>query len=191
MRTLLRDGAEEAFSAEAWAARMAAKIRGQGYYVETFDRNQVISTSVLTDGSIYYTSCGFHKGDLISNLTVDVNAGGVATSLAKLGVVSLSGALLAISADASASFNTSGTKTLPMLTPYRVLDDDELFLALVVKTATTMPGIVRGGGAAGGLGIGGSAGAPRGIMTGQTDIPSSSTIVFGSGSAAPVWIGVS
>ena len=190
-RTQIKDGADPRWSSDAIAARRAAIAQYDGIFAETFDRLCQQTSTALIDGTVYYTRIGLIRGDVVTNLRIDIGGAGTGTSIAKLGLCDKNFNLLRISADLSAAVNSSGEKITPMLTtpglvasPYTCTDDDQFYAAWFAKTATTMPGANRAFSFAG-----------RGVsvanLTGQTDIPATASPTIGGSGAAPIWIGAS
>lgn len=182
--TLLADGADYRWSAQAMAARKAAIAQYDGIFAETFDRLAIVSVAALLDGSVYYTRIGLTKGDLITNIRCDIGTAGVGTSIGKMGIVDRNFNFLRMTADQSAAFNTVGEKIAPLTAPLLIGYDDHYYAAWFAKTATTMPGPCRGGGFQGG-------GVSRAVLTAQTDIPATANPTLGGNNATAVWLGVS
>ncbi len=164
---------------------------GQGYFAETYQRPSNQSGSLAATQLLYGMAVGLLAGDVVTNMTVPVQTAGASVTLAKVALYSKTGTLLASSADASASFNSTGLKTVAMSSAYTVPTDDLYYAAFLAVSTVTMPTILRGMGSvtaacAGGIGSGSPV---QVVQTGQADLPSPATFVVGSGNT--VWIGLS
>lgn len=187
MKTLLRDGADFQYSAEAQAARWANRIQAGGYFTETCDRGMPTSIGALTSGSLQLSPFGVAKGDLISGFDVDIGTAGATLTLVKACLLDVNGNRLGVSADVSAAMTTTGTKQIPLTTPYRVADEDTL-LAGFLAVGTTPPGPVRTSGIQNGIAPGGRI-SRGGTVSGQTDIQATNTITWAS-TTFVIWMGV-
>lgn len=176
--------------AAGFVARQAAFCRGMGYYAEPYPA-MLSSHTITVTQTVYGIGIGLLEGDVVSNLSVRVSVAGNTVTLAKLGLYSKTGTLLCSSADSGASFASTGTKTLPMTTPFTVLATDFYYAAFLGVSAVTMPDMWRASNllAAGWGGVGVGA-AILVNQTGQADLPASATLVA-QGANTAWWIGVS
>jgi hypothetical protein len=87
-----------------------------GLIAETFPRTSVTATSAHTSGELRFGAIGLEAGDVLSNVIVFNNAGGVAVTLARAAIYNVSTlALLASSADQSGlAWGAASWKTLPL-----------------------------------------------------------------------------
>jgi hypothetical protein len=138
---------------------------------------------------VYFMLVPLRKGTVITNLYIGVTTGGTGTSLSKCGIYSVGGSLLASSADQGTAWNTAGALTVALTTPYTVTADAGHYVALVAKTATTMPTLLRAEPSGGGQAMNaiGSGAQAIGTQSGQTDLPTTATI--GATSAIGFWMG--
>lgn len=174
-------------------ARVAVLQRGQGFLAETSPRGAgAFSSTIAITQVLYGMPVGLLAGDIVSNLSIAIQVAGNTVTLAKLGLYSKIGTLLASSAESGASFASTGMKTLAMTTPYTVVTDDLYYTAFLAVSAVTMPTPIRTAGnaiASNNAGVG--SGFPfQVVQTAQTDLPATATLVT-SGSGISYWIGVS
>lgn len=168
-------------------------MEAQGYYAETFPRQAPASAAAGATGVAYFMAVGLLAGDVVSNLTVDCGTVGGTMTLVKVGLYDKLGNRLCVSAESSASFASTGTKTLPMIlqsngTPF-VVPTDDLYFCAFLGVATTVPALSRGVGLAAGQGPG--AVGVRAVQGSQTDLQASHTLAYNSGTAVTMWMGVS
>jgi hypothetical protein len=179
------------------AARYQAQMEAQGYYAETFPRSSASGTGVTPTQQVCYVAIGLAAGDVVSNISLMVQAAGATVTLAKVGIYSKANVLLASSADASTSFqSTSGVKTIALTlqsngTPFTVPTTDGYWLAYLAVSAVTMPALWKNSGSnAANNPIGSGAIGMTGIQAGQADLPATSSILYTSTNHA-IWMGVS
>lgn len=184
-------------SPEALAKRQRILTEGLGYFAETYPQNAHVGSSIAVDGTVYGMAVGLLAGDVVTSLSMRIQTAGTGTSLAKMGVYTKSGSLLAATADLSSTFNSQGVKTGTLALqsngqPLTIPTDDVYYLAFIAKTATTMPTPIRGAQnfAAVATAAVGSGVAAAVTQSGQTDLPSSATLAASAASFG-YWIGVS
>lgn len=171
--------------------REGIRVRGEGLIAQTWDRHTGANATILVDGTAYFTLIGLLAGDVVTNLSISVPIAGVTMSLSKVGLYTTAGVRLALSADQGTAWESAGVKTIAMTSPYTITTSGAYYVAIVAKGGT-LPTVMRGGifaaSTSQGAGIG-SGSMVAGVQTGQTDLPTSATIVSGSGFAH--WVGVS
>lgn len=138
------------------------------------------NASAPASGTMVGIIVGLRAGDVVTNLSCVLNSGGSGLTLVKLGLCAIDGTLLASTADAKASFTTSGLKTIAVSSPYTVTADGGYYIVyLATNSGGAQPALMRGGSYA--LPVIGS-GAKRHVQqTGQTDLPASATLAIGDG----------
>jgi hypothetical protein len=163
---------------------------GQGLMGQNFDRQVGQGGVIAIDGTVYFMLVPLRAGDVVSSISVHVTTIGVTPTVSKVGLYSKLGNLVASSAELGAVWTTAaGTKTSVFTTPFTVPADDVYYAAVVCKAAT-LPTLLRGSNSTAFSAVGNGA-VPIGVQTGQTDLPASATITFGSGAPFAFWIGLS
>ncbi len=189
------DAAEGPVPGLALFRALNPSLAAQGAVAETVPRWSASGAAVIIDGTVYFVAINLFAGTVVSNLSIAIQAAGTGTSLSKVGLYSTSGTRLALSADQAAGWDSTGIKTIAMIAPYVVPSTGQYFVALVAKTATTMPQPVRcviatATGAVMQVPIGSNA-PPYGVQTAQTDLPASATISTVGAPVAALWAAVS
>lgn len=186
------DSTQKAVSV-ALSARQEMLTRAQGLIAETVNRNNSFTTAVLISGSVYYVSVPLLAGDVVTNLITMVGTAGVGVTVSKMGLYNAStGARLAVSADQATAWESTGIKTVPMVTPY-VVPANGVYYAAIIAVAGTVPGFPRlltttGTTPATFIGAINGGIQPMAIQTGQTDLPLTATFAATAGQWP--WIGV-
>lgn len=183
------DAANDQLDISVVGARDSVLMAGQGYTGETYQRASASLNQTSIDGSLYFIAAGFYAGDIITNLHLTVSAAGSGMTLSKVGVWATDGQTrLGVSAEQGTGWQSTGTKTIALTTPLTVAAQGVLYLGLVAKTGTTMPGLLRTStsitfNTAIGTGV-----IPYGVVTGQTDAPATFTVAVGA-APIPFWMG--
>jgi len=129
-------------------AHLRAAIRYQrlmaalGYTDETGPYVSANASSVTISQRLYAIATYQFAGEVITNLIVACNTAGTSVTLAKLGVLSSAGVLLASSADVSGSFASAGKKVVPMTSPYTILTDG-FYWRVFLNVAATGAALMR------------------------------------------------
>lgn len=134
------------------------------------------SGTALATGRTYGNLIGLLAGQTVSTLTFCAGVGGSGLTLVKVALFSLTGVLLGVSADASASMGSAGRKSVNLLAPYTPLAQGSAYASLL-EVGTTGNAVRRGAGlASDGAAIG--SGKPVSVSVGgQTDISGNVTFV--------------
>jgi hypothetical protein len=176
----------------ATLARQNLMIRKLGYYSESFPLGAAANlTTIQTSGTVNFSPVGLLKGDVVTNIWVRVTtlASGFSGIGAKVGLYTTAGVLLASSADVQASLGSTGTKLLPLTTPYTITSDDVYYLA-IITIASTPPVMVRGVlGSTVALLAGTGTASYCGHDVSETDLPATAAILYTSGTN--YWMAVS
>jgi hypothetical protein len=159
----------------------------QGLKGQNIDRQAAGTGTILVDGTAYFQMVTLRKGSVVTNLHCCVTTAGTGTSLSKVGLYDSLGNRLAISADQGTAWNTAGMQSIAVTSPYTVLADGGYYLAVVAKTATTMPTMARGASSASQAAAISGFMAPFGTLAAQTDLPATATIV--TTAAIAFWMG--
>lgn len=180
------------------AQRQRVLNEAMGFYAETYPTLAGQGVSTTGTQRVYGVAIGLLAGDVVSNLSVRLITSGNTVTLAKLGLYSKAGVLLASTADMSTQMNAAaGLKTAPVALvsgqPFTVPADDLYYAAFLAVSGVTMPslGRVSAFGADALTAPVGSGSLAVVTQTGQTDLPAQATFTAGGGSAIVVWIGVS
>lgn len=169
-------------------ARRMALMRGLGYYAETYPQVCHSGASLLNSGGCHFVAIGLLAGDVVTSITVQLEATGTSITLAKNGLYSVAGTLLASSASGHASFGTLGKKTLAMTTPYTITTDGMYYVCHIQVAASSAQVMKAAGGLGSSQGVG-SGGLVQGFQGGQADLPASATISL-SASSLGMWMAV-
>lgn len=136
----------------------------------TMDPALCQSALAPTSGNAYGIRCSVAAGATLTNFCTFVTTAGTGITLAKGGVYSLSGTQLAVTANDSANYATSGFKSTPFITPYTVPSATDVYLVFLMigTTTSTMP---RSGGVSTAASLNFGQTQNRGILLGSvTDL---------------------
>lgn len=191
--TLLRS-ILSASSDAAVAALLNPALVAQGLIAQTYDRSGgAPSLALLVDGTAYFTAIPLFSGSTVTNISVPVSVAAVGMTLSKVGLYDSAGNRLAVSADQGAAWESTGMKTIAVVTPYAVPTSGLYYAALVAKATVTLPTVLRSSSGIGTLVTGmtaiGAGKLPVGTLTAQTDLAATAAITLGSPSS--LWIGIS
>lgn len=170
------------------ARRYESLMAGLGYYAETYPQANHSGPSALNSGGCHFVGIGLLAGDVVTSITVQVEAAGVTVTLAKNALYTTAGTLLASSASGHASFGSLGMKTLAMTSPYTVTSDG-MYYVCHLQVAATPAQIMKGSNGLGSSQGVGSGSRVQGFQSGQTDMPTPATISL-SASSLGVWMAV-
>lgn len=131
---------------ELKSVRSALSVKASGFGADDFGwiawttdpANASASTPIA--GRVYTARVKVAKTGTISNLSIWVSTAGATLTHGFLGIYKLDGTLLAQSADQTTNWQTTGLKTVPMVTPITVNAGDQLLFAYLVA-GTTAPAI--------------------------------------------------
>lgn len=164
--------------------------RAQGTITQTWDRQVTRSTATVTSQRVFYQSIALRAGEVITNIHVFIatQAGASSTTTAKVGLYDKAGNRLAVSANLTSAWESTGMKTHALSSPYTVPADDQYFIAILYDGSSAPVMNVAGGIANMGAVIGSGAIAYGAVST-QTDLDSSETIA--SANSQNFWAAVS
>lgn len=166
----------------------AIKATAQGMLGQTFDRQMVRTIGALVSQRAYHVGVVLRTGQVITNVHVHVvtAAGAASTITAKVGLYDKTGARLAVSANLTTAWESTGMKTHAFTTPYVVLANDFYYVAILYNgsAAPDMPLASSTGIAAVGAGV-----LPFGAVNTQTDLDATETI--GNNTPVAWWAGLS
>lgn len=120
------------------ARREVQAIKG-----ETWPRQLGTGGNQPAAGSLYLSAIGLTKGDVVTNLLCVIDGAGSGTSLSKLALYDSSFNKLAATADQGSSWNSVGSKTIPLTAPYTVTETDIYYIAVLVNASVTIPYLWR------------------------------------------------
>jgi hypothetical protein len=167
-----------------------------GFLEWYFDPNLSTTGSALTSGTIYLMKISPQYNFTINNVTLVLN-GTAATNLTSgqnlVGIYNSSGTRIAVSADQSSSWLTTGTKTISVGATSLISNQDYFIAVLSVGTGT-MPTMARLSTSSGIVNVGQTNATQRASVNGtsQTSLPSSLTLSSNSGTnVITIWAGLS
>lgn len=162
-------------------SRRDRRVRAEGFLTETFPRAQAAGASVLTSQRVYFALIGFRVGDEVSSLHVAVTTAGSGTTVARVGVYSTAGVLLAESDDLGVTFHSAGVADCPLAEPWTCPASGGYYAAVLV-VASSPPTLLRGytGTAAAFDAIDGGVLA-AGSQSGQSSLPDPASIAVTDG----------
>jgi hypothetical protein len=178
-------------SALAKESRAELLATGQGLISQNYDRSIAGGGASSTDGTVFFMALGLRAADVVTKLSIAISSAGGGITTSKVGLYKKDGTRLALSADQGTAWQSSGVKTISMITPYTVPADDLYYGAIIVKFSVASPTFLMAmqASTAGSVGEAvGSGARAYGIQAGQTDLPSPATIAVGS---KAYWIGAS
>lgn len=149
--------------------------------------------TIVVSGTVYFSLLPLKEGDVITNIVSGLAVVGVkgASGLVKLGIYNSTGTRVAVTADATSSFESgTGIKVVALTTPYTVPASGGYYGAFISTFTTTQPVMFRSlaTGIAGSNNAIGSGIRSLALQAGQTDLPASATFAEGTYS---MWLGVS
>lgn len=159
-------------------------LTAEGVIAETLPRQAVRTAYVMVTGTVYYTAIPLLPGDVIANLSVVLSVAGTLMTLTKVGLYDQVGNRLALSADVSAAWATTGLKTHAMIAPFTV-QTAGLYYAAAISVFTGIAPNLNAGNLSGITLINSPIGAgalPWGIQLAQADLPNPGIIVVGAAS---------
>lgn len=173
------------------SARAQIMARSLGYFSETYQRGSTPTSGLMSDGTVYFCGIPLLAGDVVSTMISTCTVAASGATIAKMGLYTLGGTLLASCADQSVAFGSSGNKSAAMTTPYLVTTDGMYYAAIFAKVSTTMPTIARSGISNNAIAnaVTGAT-AICGVLTGQTDLPASATISVAANTGLHFWLAV-
>ena len=163
-------------------------LAAEGLIAEVFPRLDIVASSLGIDGTVYYMAVALLAGEVVTNISVIVNTAGVTMTLSKVGLYDSAFTRLALSADQTTAWESTGVKTIALTSPYTVLTTGLYYVAIVAKGAT-IPAFSRTGTVALAAVAIGSGARPFAHQTGQTDLPATGTPAVTA--PLPFWAGIS
>lgn len=139
----MRSGAPTWDVPGATATRAAQLIASRGLLSENYPLAVAGSSTAMVSGTIYLLALGVLNGDVLTNAHPCIGTGGSGLTLCKAGYYDKSGNRLAVSADLSTDWASTGIRTNAMSSPYNVTADGAVYLALLA-VGTTPPSLLRG-----------------------------------------------
>lgn len=164
-------------------------LDGQGLIAETLPRAAATEITAILTQQVYYMLMPLHAGQVVTNLSIGINAGGASNTFTKFGLYDSSLALVASSADDPDHLETSGVRTLAMSTPYTVPTTGSYYAAVLCVSAS-MPTVFRGSLSVLSNAVG-SGLRPWAHQTGQSDLPATAVFAAAGGGTLAVWMGAS
>lgn len=165
------------------------RLAAQGLVSQNYDRQLIDGSTILVDGTVYYMSVPLRAGMVVTDISLIVSSGGNGTSTSKVGLYTSALAKVAASDDQGSAWDTTGFYTIALADAYTVPTSGLYYVAILAKTATTMPTMYRAS-ASNTFAMVALTGKAKswGSQTGQTDLPTTATI--GSAGIA-YWVGLS
>ncbi|MGA4942140.1 hypothetical protein [Streptomyces cinereoruber] len=177
-------------------ARLDYNPTDQGLISWTFDpATNITAQSALTSGQLYMVRLAVRSAATVSTVVVPVGTAGSSLTAGQslVGLYSSTGTLLAQSADQSASWTSTGAKSVPLASPVSVTAG--YYVVGVMSNGTTPPSLLRGSNASIGAGF-----ANIGLSTadsrfsthgaGLTALPSSVSMGSRTPATAAMWVGL-
>lgn len=167
-------------------------LTAQGLKAQTFDRLVAnVNTGKPDFATVYLMGIAIRAGSVIANMHIGVTQSGAGSSASFLGLYDKTGALLTISANQGAAWDSQGLKTVAVTT-YTAAATDYYYAGLVTTATSTTASILRAGGAGGQQIVTAIGTGVRPFATGgtaQTTLPA--TVTLSSTSPLGFWVGVS
>lgn len=143
---------------------------------------------------VYGVLLGLRAGDVVTGVVIrnSVAAAGTAPTLARFGIATSGGVMLAVSADGGAAASWGlGARQFALSTPYTVTADGGYYACYVVNGTwgTTQPTPLHATSTVGYTAMTGGA-APAFQWAGQTDLPAVSASLTLTSSGRTYWLGV-
>jgi hypothetical protein len=161
-----------------------------------FDPNLSTTGSALTSGTIYLMKISPQYNTSINNVVLVLN-GTVATNLTSgqnlVGIYDDAGTRIAVSADQSSNWLTTGTKTISVGST-SLLSSRDYFVAVLAVGTATMPSMARLSQSSGIVNVGQTNATQKVSVNGtsQTSLPASLTLSSNSGTnVIAIWVGLS
>lgn len=173
--------------------RAQIALTARGLIAETFQLPIGPAGTAMTSQQVVGTIIGLRAGDVITNIVTNTAAAGTSTAPTNifLGLYSLAGSRLALTADLAASSNwtATGPSQSPLTVPYTVTADGGYYVAFLMNGAFagTALQLFRGTNSLDPLKGVGAAAAFAVNQTGQATLPVSATFTVVN---PPFWFGV-
>lgn len=163
-----------------------------GLFGWTFDPSLSSGAAHLNEGTVYLQKFFVPLRNTLSSMMFNVINAANAPSAAYVGLYSVSGTLLAVSANTSSSFTSVGMKTVPFTVPYDAQPGYYYTAQLVVAGPGLGPDLSNAGGSVGMNNVNLSGATLRSATgpTGQATLPSSITMSSNVLTSNFVWTGV-
>lgn len=156
-----------------------------GLKFETYPIWHRASNTTLVSGTVNGVMVGLRAGEIITSMVTMVQTAATSATLVKFGIYDTAGNQLAVTADASATFNSgTGQKTVDLTSPFKV-STTGVYYAVVLAVGGTPPQLYRADANANWSSWNGA--LHRSVAeAAQTDLDATCTF---SVSALPIWIG--
>lgn len=172
----------------ASAVRSQLVLDAQTVISETVPREVATVPGLATNQRAYYMLAGLLEGDVVTGLAACVTTAGVTVTLAKLGIYSTAGVLLAQTADADTTFEATGIKSVPLTAPLTIDADAAYYFACLFVASVTLPTLLSGISTSVGAGLVNAAGSLLfATESSLADLPASATPVVSNANRS-YWI---
>jgi hypothetical protein len=161
----------------------------QGLVCETFDRVLAQTSCTPTSGDLRGGLIPLRSGQVVTSLNVVVNGPGTGMTHGSLALYDTAGNLIRSTADAPATFQSAGLKTVALTTPYTQATDGAVVATCFLTTGTTMPTIW--GTIAASANITGAVGSGFPRVVSQTGLASQPNPATFAVATALFWLGAS
>lgn len=165
-------------------------MTAEGLISQNASRQNVAAGQIMIGGTVYFIGVPIHAGQLVSSLEMGVTTVGAGMTVSLGGFHATDGTRLAQSVDQGTSWQSTGQKSIAMITPFSA-PYTGLIYASLLGVGGTLPQLGRLSAsavlsvfaAAIGSGV-----APFGTQTGQSVLPATATI--SAGLPITFWVGV-
>lgn len=170
-----------------------AKPSSSGWQSWLYDPEAAVTGVIVATGVVYLHRFVVTQGFLASNIIATVTTQGstLTASQSFVGLYNSSGTRIAISADQSVAWTTTGAKTMALTTPVWLVPGT--YYIGLVSVGTTPPTFASAGGFqnAYNAGLTGAALRHGSQLTGQTTLPASVTLSSSVSTAVNTWAAIS
>lgn len=164
-------------------------LTAQGFIAETLPRHNILGAYALTTQRLEGCLIGLRSGDVVTNVHCVVSTAGTSVTVARIGLYSTAGVLLASCANTTTiATDAASFRSVALSSPYTVTADGGYYVAILAVFTGTAPQLLRGVSQTNALDAAGSGSRGAVSQTGQADLPDPAT--FGASGSA-VWFGVS
>jgi hypothetical protein len=163
---------------------------GETLFNQNYDRQLSRVGALAVTQTVYFMALGLRAGDVVTNLSTVITTGGTTVTIGRMGIYTKTGTRLGFTTNQTTAWESAGVKTQPMSPVLTIPSDDGYYVALVAVSAVTMPTYLVANSTASQNAVVGSGMFPFGVLTGQSDLPSSATVVVGAAPLA-IWVAVS
>lgn len=167
--------------------RESISLAAQGLISQNFDRQVVQANVQLTSGTVYAMGIPLVAGQVVTNGHVMISVAGADVTTGKIGLLSPAGARVALSANQTTEWQSTGAKTAAFSSAYTVPATGLYYVAVICIASTTQPSLYRAATTTLNNVIG-TGQKPFGAEASQTDIDA--TVDLGASGLA-LWAGLS